>query len=335
MRQSKLTPGWLVIVLDILAVGVVLIVFALFHHAVPKKGGGLNQSIIAFGDETPAPTAAPYALETVETPVPDALEATPSPSPSPTPEIGDFSAAFPDYDTSAGVDALQSYQSDDLRIVVYKSKVNDATYFVADVWVRNIRSYKTGFAGGSFSHGVYATVADIATDCGAIVALSGDYYGAQHEGLVIRNGVLYRDSVTADVCILYADGVMESYYENEFDLEAAIARGAYQSWNFGPKLLDQGQLPDSYQRDDISERHPRAAIGYFEPGHYCLVVIDGRQGDYSRGMTFTTMSKLFQSLGCVDAYNLDGGQTAVMTWNGQIVNQPYKGGRVVSDIVYF
>jgi exopolysaccharide biosynthesis protein len=41
-----------------------------------------------------------------------------------------------------------------------------------------------------------------------------------------------------------------------------------------------------------------------------------------------------ESLGCRIAYNLDGGETAVMYWNGGVFNSPYKGGREISDIVY-
>ncbi|MDO4572363.1 MAG: phosphodiester glycosidase family protein [Clostridia bacterium] len=332
MRRSRQLPGIGVILIDVLAIGLALNVYALFHHVLPERGGGLNQSIVAFDGETPAPASTPApqdeAAAAASTPVP-------SPTPSPTPAPGDFSAVFPDYDTSEGVDALYSYQSSDKRIVVYSDKVDEATYYVADVWIRNIQSYKTGFAGGEFARGVYDSTLDIAAENGAFVAISGDYYGSRREGLVIRNGVLYRESVNSDVCILYADGVMESYYQGEFDLEAAIARGAYQSWSFGPKLLDNGQAPEIYQKDDISGRHPRAAIGYFEPGHYCLVVVDGRQSDYSRGMNFKQLSELFISLGCQDAYNLDGGQTAVMVCDGEVVNRPYKNGRDVSDIVYF
>jgi exopolysaccharide biosynthesis protein len=142
--------------------------------------------------------------------------------------------------------------------------------------------------------------------------------------------------VNSDVCILYADGVMESYYENEFDLDTAVERGAYQGWSFGPKLIDDGAVPASYNTTDaIIAHNPRAAIGYYEPGHYCLVTVDGRQSGYSRGMTLSELSQTFIDLGCVDAYNLDGGQSAMMVLNGLVVGQPYKGGRAISDIIYF
>lgn len=81
--------------------------------------------------------------------------------------------------------------------------------------------------------------------------------------------------------------------------------------------------------------NPRAAIGYFEPGHYCFVLVDGRRAEtYSAGMRLEALSQLFYDLGCKQAYNLDGGQSAVMVFDGKVVNQPVGGGRPVSDIVY-
>ena len=81
------------------------------------------------------------------------------------------------------------------------------------------------------------------------------------------------------------------------------------------------------------KRHPRAGLGYYEPGHYCFIVVDGRQKGYSVGVTSEGFAQIFQDLGCQVAYNLDGGATAVMYFNGQIVNKPTKGGRNSSDII--
>ncbi|MDR2657724.1 MAG: phosphodiester glycosidase family protein [Oscillospiraceae bacterium] len=46
------------------------------------------------------------------------------------------------------------------------------------------------------------------------------------------------------------------------------------------------------------------------------------------------LSAFFEILGCKAAYNLDGGQSSMMTFEGELVNQPYMGGRPSSDIVY-
>ena len=95
-------------------------------------------------------------------------------------------------------------------------------------------------------------------------------------------------------------------------------------------LLDNGQ-PMTEFNSDVQRANPRSAIGYFEPGHYCFVQVDGRI-ESSRGMTLEELSQLFADLGCTVAYNLDGGQSSGIVWQGQLQSYPYN--RPVSDIIY-
>jgi len=335
MHHKKPLPGLLVVLLDLLGVGAALGIFALFLFVIPSGSDGPMKNIVLFGaTPTIAVSATPEpAVQTdnasLATPAPTA-----TPSPSPTPAPGDFSATFPtgEFDDEA---SIGSYADENLRVSITEHRTDSAVYFVADVWVRNIQGFKTAFAGDKYNGG-YELPSDTASKNNAILSLSGDCYRARQEGIVIRNGVLYRDTRSGDVCILYADGTMESYYESEFDIDTAVARGAFQGWSFGPKLIDNGQIPASYNTSDaIMSHNPRAAIGYFAPGHYCLVYVDGRQPDYSKGLTMEELSQAMIDLGCVDAYNLDGGQSSMMTFQGQVIGQPYKGGREISDIIYF
>ena len=175
----------------------------------------------------------------------------------------------------------------------------------------------------------------MAAEMGAVLAVNGDYYGNTNEGVVIRNGVLYRANPTdCDVCVLYSDGVMDVMNGASFSVEDAIAGGAWQAWTFGPALLDQSAQPvTSFSSTSrLIAANPRTAVGYFEPGHYCLIVVDGR-GD-SAGITLSQMSRLFYDLGCAAAYNLDGGNSSVMVWNGEVANQPSGGGRESSDCIF-
>ena len=336
MRHKKPLPALLVVLLDLLGVGAMLGIFALVQLTPNAESGQPLQNIVSndFSSPTAEQSAAP---DEQETPNPAAAADSATPEPTPTPAPGDFSARFPTDEPEEAEGVVGSYADNDLRVTVTEKHTEDATYFVADVWVRNIRGFKTAFAQGKYGHSLYEMPNDIASRLNAVVAISGDTYGSNRQSVVIRNGNLYRDTVgTEDVCVLYADGVMESYYGSQFNLDDAIARGAYQCWAFGPKLIDNGQVPASYNTTDVIISHnPRSAVGYFEPGHYCLVVVDGRQGDYSHGMTLDELSQAMLDLGCVDAYNLDGGQSAMMVFQGQIVSQPYKGGRAISDIIYF
>ncbi len=333
MRHRKPLPAILVVLLDLLGIGAALGIYALFLFYLPSDGGQPLQSIV-FGD-TPAPVSATAAPEPTPGPSATAESVIPTPDPTPTPAPGDFSATFPTGELNAE-NAVGTYADENLRIVITEHHTEETVYFVADVWIRNIQEYRTAFSGSKFKGG-YSMPSSMASKVNAILAISGDSCGSTSSGIVIRNGNLYRDTTGGDVCVLYADGVMESYYESDFNLDEAVARGAYQAWSFGPKLIDNGQIPQSYNSTSviIGDHSPRAALGYYEPGHYCLVTVDGRQGDYSRGMTLDELAQAMIDLGCVDAYNLDGGQSVMMVFQGQVVGQPYKGGREISDIVYF
>ena len=256
---------------------------------------------------------------------------TPEPTAVPT-ATGDFSTVFPQTDTGAG--ALLSYQTDDVRIAVTTAQQYSATYYIADVWVRTIDSFHTAFAGGQYGLGIHDKPANVATQNGAALAVTGDYYGARDKGVVIRNGELYRDVMGDDMCLLRTDGTLSVFQKGSFSALTDMGSTAWQAWAFGPALVDNGAACDT-SASSIRKKNPRCAIGYYEPGHYCFIVVDGRQTGYSEGMTLDELASVFVQLGCQTAYNLDGGATATMVFNGEVVNRPAGGGRESSDIIYF
>ncbi|HBI61191.1 MAG TPA: hypothetical protein DDY31_08280 [Lachnospiraceae bacterium] len=182
-------------------------------------------------------------------------------------------------------------------------------------------------------------VANIAARMKSVLAVNGDSYSNNcHEdnGTIIRNGVIYRNKqTTEETCVLNWDGTMDIYQPGQVDLQQLVDRGAYQSWIFGPSLLDEsGKAKDTFLTwDYIRQSHPRTAIRYYEPGHYCLLLVDGRQ-DCSRGMFRDEMAKVFEDLGCKAAYNLDGGHCSFMTMKEQVANHPYKPEHEVEDGIF-
>ena len=312
----------LTILLDLVLFAAVLVLFALFHHVLPTT----YEPVRVLEARTPAPQnpGTVGAGDAQGAGNIDTQEFLP----------GDFSATFPGYDT--GTDAEFNYQKDDLRIAVKKVAEDGITYYVADVWVKGIELLQTAFAGDTFRTGATQTVRKMAAEHGAILAVSGDFCGAHKTGAVIRNGALYRsENGDKDVCVLYQNGVMEVYTAKEFSLDAALARGAWQVWSFGPNLLAGGEAIAKFPGSRITGKNPRCAIGYYEPGHYCLVIVDGRQEGYSEGMTLAELSLLMKKLGCAAAYNLDGGATAMMVYDDARITSPPGGGRASSDIIYF
>lgn len=301
--------------LDLLLVGIGLNVFALFHHVLdfsPK-----TEPVELVAPAAPEPSA-PVADEGAG-PVPEEPE-------RPLTWREKFADKFTDGDV---VQTENSYKSGNINITVSKIEEDGILYHIADIYITDIRYLR-----GGFSHGVYsarsAPISETASLYNAVVALSGDHYGGRYEGIVVRNGVLYRESRFADVCVLYTDGVMATFADEDFDLEAESEKGLWQVWSFGPMLLDHGQAMTEFN-SELQRANPRAAIGYFEPGHYCFVQVDGRIPE-SRGMTLEELSQLFADLGCTAAYNLDGGKSSGFVWQGELLSYPYN--RPISDIIY-
>lgn len=236
---------------------------------------------------------------------------------------------------------IKSYADDKVNLTVNKvttgTGADQVTYYVADVKVSNIAYLRTGFASGEYGKNIRESVLDMANDYNAILAMSGDYYGNSDASVVIRNGVLYRDDIIGtDICVLFTDGTMKTYSPDKFNVQEVIAAGAWQAWNFGPSLLDDnGNVPSSFNTTSyLNSENPRAAIGYIEPGHYIFVTVDGRNEGYSRGVTLSELAGIMASLDCKVAYNLDGGKSSAMVYDGEYVNQPADGGRTISDIIY-
>lgn len=287
----------LVFLLDLALFGAALVVFALFHHVLPRVISENYGSV--------------------------PLDAAPQ----------DFS--FPGKFTENGevLCGEDFYRDAGIDLQVTTVEENGVVYHLAELYVRNIRTLQTAFAGGSFGKGIADSVLSIAEENGAVFAVSGDYCGIRDRSVVVRNGVIYRKNKAHQIGALYYDGTFRTYPYAVFQIDAAIAGGAWQIWDFGPELLRDGKAITEFDTG-ISGPNPRMALGYYEPGHYVFVAVDGRQ-EASRGMTLVELAALFESLGCQSAYNLDGGHSAVMVLNGKIISSPSTpGGREISDIIY-
>lgn len=127
---------------------------------------------------------------------------------------------------------------------------------------------------------------------------------------------------------------MKTYTAEEFDAEEIWAEGVWQAWCFGPGLLDEDGsiLSDFVSTTYLSERHPRVALGYIAPGHYIMMVVDGRAEGYSRGVSLSELAALMSLENCVTAFNLDGGGSASMVFDGKYINRSES--RDISDIIY-
>jgi len=222
----------------------------------------------------------------------------------------------------------------------YEGREGTTVFYVADIYVARIECLRSYFAGGNEFPYTTDGMIKMSRGSGAVIAVNGDYCGLSYGGTVLRNGkFLYSDNIGNDVCLLYRDGRMECPALRRFDLADYQGENElWQVWTFGPALLDGNGRALSIEEMNRSStsrpENPRTALGYYEPGHYCFIVADGRDGDYSAGLWLEEFAEVCALAGCAQAYNMDGGGSSMMVMNDAFVNQPSSGGRRgIPDII--
>lgn len=245
-------------------------------------------------------------------------------------------------EVSDAVITENSYQDSNISITVTEERVDNTTVYVADVQVSSVEYLKTAFANNAYGRNLKDTTSDMASSNNAILAINGDYYGFRDYGYVLRNGVLYRSNYSSaddDAFVIYSDGSCETITESQTDANTLLSEGALQVLSFGPGLIENGTISvtQNEEVDRAKTSNPRTAIGMISPLHYVFVVSDGRTSE-SEGLTLYQLATFMSDYGCTEAYNLDGGGSSTIYFNGQVINNPTdgtkSGEREVSDIVY-
>ncbi len=236
--------------------------------------------------------------------------------------------------------ADKSYRDENISISLTEYYENNTKIYVADVTLSPAEYLKTAFAKDSYGKNITETTSDMAEDKNAVFAVNGDYYGAQESGYVIRNGVVYRSTAKgADVLCVYTDGTLGIVSDSEYTADELVEKGVWQAFTFGPSLVEEGEVTVGVN-DEVGKAmasNPRTAIGMIDTNRFVFVVSDGRTSE-SSGLSLYELAQFMQGLGVKTAYNLDGGGSSTMYFNGQVINNPTSGRgikeRGVSDIVY-
>lgn len=245
--------------------------------------------------------------------------------------------------STATLNTATAYEDDTKSISIETYERNATQIHVATVTIKGDASIKTALADETYGRNVKAKTSTTAQSVNAVLAVNGDYYGARDAGYVIRNGQLLRsDSQDANQedLVIYQDGSFEIIREGDITTQELLNKGAVQVLSFGPALIENSQVAvDS--ADEVGKAmasNPRTAIGIIDDKHYVLVVSDGRTNE-SKGLSLKELADFMKELKVTTAYNLDGGGSSTMYFNGQIINKPTTNGhnieeREVSDIVY-
>lgn len=244
--------------------------------------------------------------------------------------------------SSEPVITATSYTDENIQIAIDKQVVNDTTVYVVDIQVSDVSYLKTALAQNTYGRNIKEATSTIAKDNQAILAINGDFYGFRSSGYVIRNGNLYRQSGEEGQEDLVIDENGDFSIVDEYDVSAQelLDSGVQQVLSFGPTLVENGEIvvDTSAEVGQSMSSNPRTAIGQVAENHYVMVVSDGRT-DESVGLSLYQLAEVLQQAGAKTAYNLDGGGSSTLYFNGNVINTPVGGQgsseRSVSDIVYF
>ncbi|MCD1277081.1 phosphodiester glycosidase family protein [Streptococcus sinensis] len=237
-----------------------------------------------------------------------------------------------------------SYSDDNISVTLTEKTVNNTQVYIADVTVSSAEYLKTALANNTYGTNITAKTSETAANNKAILAVNGDYYGANSTGYVIRNGVVYRDTVREDSSngdlAIYKDGSFKIIYEDQVSADQLVKDGVVNLLAFGPALVENGEIvvDTNSEVGQSMSSNPRTAIGIIDENHYIIIVSDGRTSE-SEGLSLYQMAEIMKSYGVKTTYNLDGGGSSTLYFNGQVINKPTTNGntiseRSVSDIVY-
>jgi len=238
---------------------------------------------------------------------------------------------------------IKYYCDETLLVICWKEVINRGCYSFAEVKVADGSQLRRAIADNTYGSSKQYYPSDMAKAANAVVAINGDFYSYRSQGITVYQRTLYRFSpAKVDTCFFTADGEMLFSRHGEMTEESQALKfiednNVVFAVAFGPILVEDGQLTpvDSYPIGEISITYSRAGIGQLGDKHYLLAVL-GEEKEYARRAPVNEFGETMYNKHCINAYTLDGGQTATIVFNDKVFNRvDWNSERTMSDIIYF
>jgi len=220
------------------------------------------------------------------------------------------------------------YRTDTLSILIDRTIVTEPKLnriYTAEIRMRGEDAFRTMQAAENRNGmgSIHPWV--LARDGQCVLMVTGDNLIQSddvYKGIIIRGGIVFQDRKAVGSMAMYPDMTIRLIDANSTNASELLMDGARDVFSFGPVLVSDGVVNSAAAEHRLSRRNnPRTGIGMIEPGHYIVIVVDGRQPDYSVGMLLDEFAQLFVEHGCKVAYNLDGGVSACMVFMGEQLNR--------------
>ena len=235
------------------------------------------------------------------------------------------------------------YLDETIFAVSWKQVVDGGIYTFSEVKIAHPSQFRRFFADNQYGSGKQYTTTEMSQTVNAVVSSSGDYYGYRSIGIVVNNGQIFRDrGHYLDTCYIDDQGEMLFTFAGEITDTETLQRyidanHVRFSLSFGPVMIQNGEncVPDTYNSGEIDKSYARAALCQLGHLHYLLVAAN-LEDPYFHTPTVWEFAENLVGMGIPKAYALDGGQTAAIAMNHQLMNTvSYGAQRKISDIIYF
>ena len=248
----------------------------------------------------------------------------------------------PQVQTSPGT-KVRYYLDDTILAITWKQVLDGGTYTFSEVKIAHPSQFRRFLAGGEFGSDKLYITTEMASSVNAVVASSGDFYSYRQAGTLVYDGKVRRiHNGLVDTCYIDENG--DLHFTGRFEQMDEDQAQAYVDENrilfslaFGPVLIREGEVvtPPGYVVGEINDLYPRSALCQLGKLHYLLAVVNA-EGDGQSVPTIHRFARNLRDSGIQTAYALDGGQTAVIAMNGELINAVLFGyQRKISDIIYF
>ncbi|MDO4564799.1 MAG: phosphodiester glycosidase family protein [Clostridia bacterium] len=298
----------------------------------PQEEAQATATAMATAELTPEPTPELTAEPTVE----PTVEPTAEPESS-----GKFDELFLSYDYEEPLIVIDEengtwlYRDDVLSIEITRTQTtidhgkyeHPLAYYTAHIYMRDVDSFRPSFA-SERRNGIDPNPPEtIVLNEQPVLWITGDnmiYSEKELKGPIVREGKIFNNRKVSACLAFYTQDMSIKVLDKGTTAQQVLDSGAVNSYSFGPVLIQNGIINENARSEasafGIGAANPRTGIGMVEPGHLVAIVVDGRQEDYSMGVTLEQFAELFAEQGCTVAYNLDGGVSAAMVFMGIQIN---------------
>ena len=240
------------------------------------------------------------------------------------------------------------YSDDTITVRVETREEDGVVWRIIYVDIAHPSQLRTATAGKPTSNSkATAKPSSMAAGKNAIAAINGDYFCDNPDKTTFeyRQGTKIRQKLNKkkDLLIIDMDGNFHTFIKSGADGKAELERyldeggTIMDAFMFGPALVKGGMRMrmDTEYGYNPKGREPRAAIGQMGELSYVMVVAEGRSNS-SDGVTHQELADFMFDLGCIEAYNLDGGNSATLIFHGEFyMDRSAASERPQSDIIYF